>query len=101
MNVPMEEKRMNVPTDPTTTCKEQEIPIEIKRFEILIENTFELLKQLEGRIEPILGVHCDKVTENNKDVSLESPIGKWLNLQNEKLEKINYDLDIFSQRVKL
>ena len=91
---------MNVSNDPTA-CKEQEIPIEIKRFEILIENTFQLLELLGSRIEPILGVRCDKVTENNKDVSLESHIGNWLNLQNEKLEKINYDLDNLSQRVKL
>jgi len=91
---------MNVPTDPTA-CKEREIPIEIKRFEILIENTFQLLEQLEGRIDPILSVCYDKITENNKDVSLESPIGNWLNIQNEKLEKINYYLDALSQRVKL
>ena len=96
----LEEKRMNVPIDPTA-CKEQEIPIEIKRFETLIENTFQLLEQLEGRIEPVLGVCYDKPTENNKDVSLESSIGNWLNLQNEKLEKINYYLDTLSQRVKL
>ena len=92
---------MNNANEPMA-CKEQEIPAEIKRNETLVENTFELLKQLEGKINPILSADCIKSAGDNvKSPSLESPIGTWLNDQNRKLESVNEVLHDLCRRVRL
>lgn len=83
-------------------CKEQEIPAEIKRNETIVENTFELLKQLESKINPVLSCDCLKSeSENEKTPQLESQIGNWLNDQNRKLESVNEVLRDLCQRVRL
>ena len=83
-------------------CKEQEIPAEIKRNETLVENTFELLKQLESKINPVLSGDCIKSeSENEKAPRLESQIGNWLNDQNRKLESVNEVLHDLCRRVRL
>lgn len=83
-------------------CKEQEIPVEIRRYETLVENTLELLKQLEEKINPVLSPDCVKsCDENAKDVFFESRIGNWLNDQNGRIESVNETLRDLCQRVRL
>ena len=92
---------MNESNEPMA-CKEQEIPAEIKRSEILVENTFDLLKQLESKINPVLSGDCIKAeSENAKTPRLESQIGNWLNDQNRKLESVNEVLHDLCRRVRL
>lgn len=94
-------KKMNESNAPTA-CKEQEIPAEIKRNETLVKNTFELLEQLESKINPVLSCDCLKSeSENEKTPQLESQIGNWLNDQNRKLESVNEVLRDLCQRVRL
>lgn len=94
-------KRMNMTNEPTA-CKEQEIPAEIVTYETLIENTFELLKQLEDKINPVLSADCIKAAEEDtKFPRLESQLGNWLNDQNIKIESANETLRNLCRRVRL
>lgn len=83
-------------------CKEQEIPAEIMRNETLVETAFELLKQLESKINPVLS--CESVKQDCEDkeaLRLESQIGNWLYDQNRKLESINEMIRDLCRRVRL
>lgn len=92
---------MNMTNKPTA-CKEQEIPAEIIKYETLIENTFELLKQLEDKIYPVLSADCIKAAEEDtKPPRLESQLGNWLNDQNIKIESANETLRNLCRRVML
>jgi hypothetical protein len=92
---------MNMANEPMA-CKEQEIPAEIRRNETLIENTFELLKQLGEKINPVLSADCIKSSgEDEKPPRLESQIGNWLNDQNIKIESANETILDFCRRVRL
>lgn len=92
---------MNMTKEPTP-CKEQEIPAEIIKYETLIENTFELLKQLEDKINPVLSADCLKeAEEGTKLPRLESQLGNWLNDQNIKIESANETLRDLCRRVML
>ena len=83
-------------------CKEQEIPLEIRRYETLIENTFELLKQLGEKINTVLSADCIKSAgEDAKPPRLEPQIGNWLNDQNIKIESANETLRDLCRRVRL
>ena len=92
---------MNGLNEPTA-CKEQEITAEIRRHETLIETTFELLKQLESKINPVLSGDCVKQDCENKEAPrLESQIGNLLNDQNGKIESANETLRDLCRRVRL
>ena len=92
---------MNMTNEPTA-CKEQEIPAEIRRHETLIENTFELLKQLVEKINPVLSADCIKPAgEEANPPRLESQLGNWLNAQNIKIELANETLRDLCRRVRL
>ena len=92
---------MNMMNEPMA-CKEQEIPAEIRRYETLIENTFELLQQLGEKINPVLSADCLKsAREDIKTPRLESQLGNWLNDQNIKIELANEKLSDLCRRVML
>lgn len=83
-------------------CKEQEITAEIRRHGTLIETTFELLKQLEEKINPVLSGDCVKQDcESAVAPRLESQIGNLLNDQNGKIESANETLRDLCRRVRL
>lgn len=92
---------MNMTKEPMT-CKEQEIPAEIIKYDTLIKNTFELLKQLEDKINPVLSADGIKeADEDTKGPRLESQLGNWLNDQNIKIESANETLRDLCRRVML
>lgn len=94
-------KRMNMTNEPMA-CKEQEISAEITTYGTLIETTFELLRQLEDKINPVLSADCIKTPEEDTKLPrLESQLGNWLHDQNIKIESANETLRNLCRRVRL
>jgi len=90
-------------TNESMACEVQEIPAEFRRHKALVEDTFELLKQLEEKISPVLSPDrvkpCDEKAK--EPPRLGSQMGVLLNDQNGKIESINETLRGLCQRVRL